>query len=101
MAHQAGRASDEYGVDAGDLNQSFIGLTVGYNAPDGTVYGKLAAAKVSDDEVHIWLDGFVAGDVAHIVVDPHARLFFARTSGDWQLREAVDRVLGLLQSHWA
>ena len=97
MAHQAGRASDEYGVDASDLNQSFIGMTVGFNADDGTVYGRLVAAKVSDESVHIWLDGFVAGEVAHLVVEPTARLYFARTTGDWQLRETVQHVYDLLR----
>lgn len=101
MVHQAGRASDEYPVEARDLNQSFIGMTVGYNGAGSTVYGRLAAVKLTETEVNVWLDGFIAGDVEHLVLEPHERLFFARTTGDWQLRETVQHVLDLLRDKLA
>ena len=93
MMHHAGRASDEYPVEARDLNQSFIGMTMGYNGPDFTVYGSLAAVKLSETAVHVWLEGFIAGDVEHLALDPGERIFFARTTGDWQLRETVQHLL--------
>lgn len=101
MVHHAGRASDEYPVEARDLNQSFIGMTVGYNGPTATYYGRLAAVRLADTDVQVWLDGFVAGDVQHLVLEPHERLFFARTTGDWQLRETVQQVYDLLKSKLA
>lgn len=98
MVHHAGRASDEYPVEAKDLNQSFIGMTVGYNAADATYYGRLAAVRLAETDVQVWLEGFSAGKVQQLVLEPNERLFFARTTGDWQLRETVQQVLDLLKT---
>lgn len=96
--HVAGKASDEYPVEARDLNQSFIGMTIGFNLPTGTVYGRLGATKVNDDEIHVWLEGIGDPEASHYVFAPNTRLFFARTTGDWQLRETVQQVLDVLKA---
>jgi len=48
--------------------------------------------------VQVWLQGFSAGKVQQLVLEPNERLFFARTTGDWQLRETVQQVLDLLKT---
>ena len=97
MVHRAGKASDEYAVVARDLNQSFIGMHIGHNGDGVTTYGRLAACRLSEDTIDVWLDS-VPGEDAHLRLDPSDHVYFARTTGDWQLRETVDKILDHLTS---
>ncbi len=98
---RAGKASDEYPVMAQDLNQSFLGLQFGYNGDGVTIYGKLAGCRISDDAVEIWLDG-ASGEPAesHLRLTPKEHLHFARTSGDWQLREALEKLVTVIEERF-
>jgi hypothetical protein len=101
MVKRAGKASDEYPVMAQDLNQSFLGLLFGYNGDGVTIYGKLAACQVSDDAVDIWLDGASGeSDVKHLKLSPREHLHFARTSGDWQLRETLEKLVTVIEERF-
>lgn len=101
MVKRAGKASDEYPVMAQDLNQSFVGLLFGYNGDKVTVYGRLSAIRLSDEAVDIWLDG-VSGDnaVSHLCLMPREHLHFARTSGDWQLRETLEKLVNVIEDRF-
>lgn len=98
MALRAGQSRDEYHVEARDMNQSFIGQQFGYNAPDRTVYGRLGGVEMSDQSVVIWVEGISDPASARLELQPSDRVHFARTTGDWQLRETVQELFDYLRA---
>ena len=92
----AGGGSDEYKVEAGQLNQSFVGLAFGYNVSEGRVtYGRLAGLAIRQASVILWLDG-VQGDAGTIEVGPGTELWFSRYTANAQIAETLDRIERLL-----
>jgi hypothetical protein len=101
MVKRAGKASDEYSVMAQDLNQSFLGLHFGYNGDGVTVYGRLAGIQLSEESVDIWLDGVSSeSQVSHLRLSPREHIHFARTSGDWQLRETLEKLVTVIEDRF-
>jgi len=90
---RAGGGNDEYGVRAGDLNQSFIGLEFGYNEPSGSIrYARVASIRITRSNVQIMLDGMTANSSSLIEVPPTEILYFSHASPAAQLLAALDRL---------
>lgn len=88
---QAGGGNDEYAVEAGQLNQSFVGLEFGYNTPVRTIYGRLAGVAVAEAQVTLWLAG-APTEEATLAVPPSAELYFSRYTGSSQILDLLERI---------
>lgn len=90
----AGGGTDEYKVEAGGLNQSFVGSAFGLNLDGGRVtYGRLAGFSIRSASVILWLDG-VQGDAGVIEVGPGTELWFSHYTDSAQvvtLLEAIEK----------
>lgn len=88
---QAGGATDEYMVRAGELNASFIGISFGYNKADGTtVYGRVAAVLIERGQTTIALAGVPAGHkLAELVVNDSEPIFFSHSGSLQQIELMV------------
>jgi hypothetical protein len=74
---QAGGRDDEYAVEAGALDQSYIGLAFGYNVADRTLYGTLGGVEVSTSHVTLWLAD-VPEEWSTLRLAPSDTLYFSR-----------------------
>ncbi|MBO3086629.1 hypothetical protein [Cellulomonas fengjieae] len=92
----AGGGTDEYKVEAGGLNQTFVGIAFGVNGSGGTVtYGRLAGFHIGPREVKLWLDG-VDGDAGVLDVSPDTEVWFSRYTPPAQVSAALERIEKLL-----
>lgn len=88
----AGGGTDEFKVEAGGLNQTFVGLPFGYNVSEGRVtYGRLAGFAIRPASVILWLDG-VQGDAGTIEVGPGTELWFSRYTNSAQVIDLLERI---------
>lgn len=69
-----GGATDEYGVQAKALNQSFIGQDFGLIQGGHVLYGKIGAIKVYETHVMLTLAGVEAEDIR---LQSEQELFFS------------------------
>lgn len=88
----AGGGTDEYKVEAGGLNQTFVGLAFGVNLDGGRVaYGRLAGFSIRSASVILWLDG-VQGDAGTIEVGPGTELWFSHYTSSAQVIDYLARI---------
>lgn len=94
----AGGASDENKIEAGELNQTQVGLAFGVNLDAGRViYGRLAGFSIRPSAVTLWLDG-VAGEAGILDVSPSTELWFSAYTHDSQALELLARIEKLLEA---
>ncbi|MCS5722321.1 hypothetical protein N1028_15410 [Herbiconiux sp. CPCC 203407] len=91
---RAGLASDEYGTEVGQLNQTHVGSAFGVNLEDGeTVYGRIAALRIGPNRVVVHLAG-VAGDddSTALKLHPSVKLYFSHYDHNSQVTGTLDRI---------
>lgn len=93
---QAGGGLDEYVVEAGQLNQVFIGMEFAFNKPSSTVYGRLAGVRVYPGKVTIWLDG-VPGEAGILDLAPSDRLYFSHYTNQAQVQVLLERLVAIAE----
>jgi hypothetical protein len=94
MIVEAGIQSDEFAVEAAQLNQTHIGLAFGSNMDDGTVmYGRIAAFHISDKYVAIHLEGVGSSKVHSTLRLGHAdKLHFSQYTRERQMIGTLERI---------
>ena len=87
-----GGGSDEYKVEAGGLNQTFVGMAFGVNLDAGRViYGRLAGVTIGPSSVVLWLDG-VQGKPAELTVEPSTEVWFSHYTGSAQIQTLLESI---------
>ncbi len=88
---QAGRGIDEYAVEAGSLDHSFIGRRFGYNCAERTVYGTLAGVEMSRTYVTVWLAD-LPQEWATLRLAHSDTLYFSHATTSAHLEAQLDRI---------